>query len=93
MQRVKIYNDLLHLTGERMNADICLMEGRKTAPPPPPPSFSSFFSLDPPLLPYLYSYTYQNRNKSWKPECVGSFNMDWRILVNFIPRFWLGIKH
>ena len=20
------------------------------------------------------------RNKSWKPECVGSFNMDWRIL-------------
>jgi hypothetical protein len=21
------------------------------------------------------------RNKSWNPECVGSFNMDWRILV------------
>ena len=21
------------------------------------------------------------RNKSWKPQCVGSFNMDWRILV------------
>jgi hypothetical protein len=21
------------------------------------------------------------RNKSWKLECVGSFNMDWRILV------------
>ena len=21
------------------------------------------------------------RNKSWKPECVGSFNMDWWILV------------
>jgi hypothetical protein len=21
------------------------------------------------------------RNKSWKPECVGNFNMDWRILV------------
>jgi hypothetical protein len=20
------------------------------------------------------------RNKSWKPECVGRFNMDWRIL-------------
>jgi hypothetical protein len=19
------------------------------------------------------------RNKSWKPECVGSFNMDWRV--------------
>jgi hypothetical protein len=37
------------------------------------------------------------RNKSWKPECVGSFNMDWRILV-FYPEpihvktqntFWL----
>jgi hypothetical protein len=24
------------------------------------------------------------RNKSWKPEYVGSFNMDWRILV-FYP--------
>jgi hypothetical protein len=24
------------------------------------------------------------RNKSWKPECVGSFTMDWRILV-FYP--------
>ena len=24
------------------------------------------------------------RNKSWRPECVGSFNMDWRILV-FYP--------
>jgi hypothetical protein len=24
------------------------------------------------------------RNKSWKPECVGSFNMDWPILV-FYP--------
>ena len=24
------------------------------------------------------------RNKSWKPEWVGSFNMDWRILV-FYP--------
>ena len=23
----------------------------------------------------------QLRNKSWKPECVESFNMDWRILV------------
>ena len=45
------------------------------------------------ILPYMYSQTYQNRNKSWKPECVLSFNMDWRILVNFIPRFWLGIKY
>ena len=24
------------------------------------------------------------RNKSWKAECVGRFNMDWRILV-FYP--------
>jgi hypothetical protein len=24
------------------------------------------------------------RNKSWKPECVGNFNMDWQILV-FYP--------
>ena len=24
------------------------------------------------------------RNKSWKPECVGNFNLDWRILV-FYP--------
>ena len=24
------------------------------------------------------------RNKSWKSECVGSFTMDWRILV-FYP--------
>jgi hypothetical protein len=24
------------------------------------------------------------RNKSWKPECVESFNMDWQILV-FYP--------
>jgi hypothetical protein len=27
---------------------------------------------------------FEQRNKSWKPECVGSFNMDWRILV-FYP--------
>ena len=25
------------------------------------------------------------RNKSWKPECVGSFSMDWQILV-FYPK-------
>ena len=24
------------------------------------------------------------RNKSWKPECAGSFNTDWQILV-FYP--------
>jgi hypothetical protein len=29
-------------------------------------------------------------NISLKPECVLSFNMDWRILVNCIPRFWLA---
>ena len=24
------------------------------------------------------------RNKSWKPECALSFNMDWRILVFYL---------
>jgi len=28
------------------------------------------------------------RNKSWKPECVGSFNMDWRILVFYHRRMY-----
>ena len=28
-----------------------------------------------------------------KPECVLSFNMGWRILVNFISRLWLRIKY
>jgi hypothetical protein len=23
----------------------------------------------------------KKRNKSWKPDCVGTFNMDWRIYV------------
>jgi hypothetical protein len=32
-------------------------------------------------VPLMYGYL---RNKSWKPECVGSFNMGWRILV-FYP--------
>jgi len=32
---------------------------------------------------YGHGYGYL-RNKSWKPECVGSFIMDWRILV-FYP--------
>jgi hypothetical protein len=31
----------------------------------------------------MYSKFYL-RNKSWKPECVENFNMDWRILV-FYP--------
>jgi hypothetical protein len=45
---------------------------------------------------YIFAYNYKTdgcpshrggggvgclRNKSWKPECVGSFNMDWRRLV------------
>jgi hypothetical protein len=28
---------------------------------------------------------FELRNKSWNPECVGSFDMDWRILV-FYPK-------
>ena len=36
--------------------------------------FTYFFSIK---FPYL-------RNKSWKPECEGRFNIDWRILV-FYP--------
>jgi hypothetical protein len=32
-------------------------------------------------LTYVHYYL---RNKSWKPECVGRFNTDWRILV-FYP--------
>jgi hypothetical protein len=35
------------------------------------------------LKPYIVEMSYL-RNKSWKPECVASFNMDWRILV-FYP--------
>jgi hypothetical protein len=33
---------------------------------------------------YFWTYYFYLRNKSWKPEYVGSFNMDWRILV-FYP--------
>jgi hypothetical protein len=36
------------------------------------------------MLDVLASNAVDLRNKSWKPECVGSFNMDWRILV-FYP--------
>jgi len=32
----------------------------------------------------IFQVSFYLRNKSWKPECVGSFNMDWRILV-FYP--------
>ena len=35
--------------------------------------------------------TYQNRlNNSWKPECVLSFNMGWRIVVNVLVLTWVG---
>jgi hypothetical protein len=50
----------------------------------------SYTSSNQNILPYLYSKTYQNRNKSWKPECVLSFNMNWRILVTIINN---GIGH
>ena len=37
------------------------------------------------VLPFLYEYiTHSLKNKSWKPECVLTFNMDWWILV-FYP--------
>jgi hypothetical protein len=36
--------------------------------------------------------TYQNRNNSWKPECVLSFNMGWRILTNFTHHPMLKLK-
>ena len=35
------------------------------------------------ILPYLYSLTYQNRNKSCKPECALSFNMALRFCVEY----------
>jgi hypothetical protein len=28
---------------------------------------------------------HQNRNKSWKPECVLSFDVGWRIISKFYP--------
>jgi hypothetical protein len=36
------------------------------------------------IITILRNCEFQLRNKSWKPECVGSFNMDWWILV-FYP--------
>ena len=44
MQRVKIYNDLLHLAGEWMNADM-LNRGTEDRHPPPPLSLSLSLSL------------------------------------------------
>ena len=32
------------------------------------------------------------RNKSWKPECVGSFNMDWRMKFTNIRQSTLKLK-
>ena len=46
-----------------------------------------------PIKVYYHICTYQNQNNSWKPECVLSLNMGLRILANFIPRLWLGIKY
>jgi hypothetical protein len=42
MQRVNIYNDVLHLTGEWMNVDM-LNRGTEDHPPPPSLSIFSFF--------------------------------------------------
>ena len=33
---------------------------------------------------WMYFHSDYLRNKSWKPECALSFNMDWQILV-FYP--------
>ena len=52
-----------------------------------------------PIKVYYRIYTlrhniyYQNRNNSWKPECVLSLNMGSWILVYFIPRLQLEIKY
>ena len=47
-----------------------------------------------PIKVYYRSCTlrHQNRNKSWKPECVLSFKMGWRILVKFIRQLMLRLK-
>ena len=44
------------------------------------------------ILSYLYCQTYQNRNNSWKSECVLRFKMGRRILVNFIRQPMLKLK-
>ena len=36
--------------------------------------------------------TYQNRNKSWKPECVLSFNIGWQIKFTNICQPMLKLK-
>jgi len=45
------------------------------------------------ILPYLYYYTYQNRNNLWKPYCVVSFNMGWQDISKFYPSLPLGVKY
>ena len=40
----------------------------------------------------IYTFRQQNRNNSWKPECVLSFNMGWWILVNCIRQPTLKLK-
>ena len=42
-------------------------------------------------LKYCFNYYYL-RNKSWKTECVGSFNMDWRIKSTNIRQSMLKLK-
>ena len=66
MQRVKIYNDLLHLTGVWMNAD---MLNRGTEDRPPPLSLSLSLSLSHSLFfivgaPLLISSFLQNEKKN-----------------------------
>jgi hypothetical protein len=48
------------------------------------PELFNVFKQDIHTLNFLLKCTCYLRNKSWKPECVGSFNMDWWILV-FYP--------
>ena len=45
------------------------------------------------ILRIKYNVTVWLRNKSWKPECVGSFNMGWQILVLISTNPCLNSKH
>jgi hypothetical protein len=44
-----------------------------------------WFKLDYCFTVVSYDNLVYLRNKSWKPECVGSFNMDWQIFIVFYP--------
>ena len=64
---------------------------KKTIPPPPSPKqIQKQNKIKNRTLSERFQNLYRSiieiklRNKSWKPECVGSFYMDWRILV-FYP--------